>query len=806
METTESKQQKLRNLEIDYFKIGKILLSRWFWIAGTTIFGLLMANVFLWYTPKTYSTFGTLKFDEKKSEVSDIISVPSNADRAPSKIQSETVVLQSTPLLLNAVRRLDYLFSFYIKGRYFNHTDDLYPQKPLHIDLVQFDSLNFFRKVVTFTPVDQKKFSVSYVSSGKVNQKLCDYDRPFSIGPTKFKISYPGDIPKTTVLLFKLNSAEDFIDRVKNGLHITEVAKNSNIIFISETGPNPWFAADMVNAIMKEYLNYDLGQRVQSASQMIKFLDVQLGYLANDVKGSQNSIKNYQESKKIMDVASATTQAFEKAKELESQRSLLKIQLIAIDQLKQEIFKEKDNLSLSFNLAGAVEQQLGDYIISLNNLIKERHYLLNTYNNNSQPVEDVNQQIISAKNSALNSLNSSVALIGNKIKYLNNELLPVDQQLSSMPAAERDMVTLRRDFEINDKVYSFLSEKKLDAQITRAGILPGATILELAQTNLVPVAPDENAIRRSALMLGLGAGLLLIVLIRFLNPFIYDKETVESLTTVPVIGVIRKFPGEIDEFNTQIIELGKSKSIFAESIRSVRTNLNFLASEKQSKVICITSDVAGEGKSFAAINLSYSLSLINKKVILISADLRRSKLHKTFNVPNNRGLSNYLAHQCTVAEIIDNKQIDFDFIVSGTVPPNPSELLQSSRMGSLIAELKQKYDVIMIDTAPIGLVSDAIPLIRMSDINVFVIRAGKSKFYSATLAQRIAHQYYLNNTVIILNAFARDLLHSRYYSSRFTGEDSGAQYYYSDYTSDEKSDYYNEEKTSKWWDITRWFK
>ena len=181
-------------------------------------------------------------------------------------------------------------------------------------------------------------------------------------------------------------------------------------------------------------------------------------------------------------------------------------------------------------------------------------------------------------------------------------------------------------------------------------------------------------------------------------------------------------------------------------------------------------------------------------------------MHKTFKVANSPGLSNFLAHQCTVDQIINSNKIEFDFIVSGTVPPNPSELLQSSRMVSFIAELKQKYDIIMIDTAPIGLVSDAIPLIRISDINVFVIRSGKSKFYSATLAQRIAQQYHLSNTVIVLNAFVRDPLHSRYYSARFAEENYGSQYYYSDYTSDEKSEYYREENTNKPWDIRRWFK
>src|SRR5471030_835584 len=216
-------------------------------------------------------------------------------------------------------------------------------------------------------------------------------------------------------------------------------------------------------------------------------------------------------------------------------------------------------------------------------------------------------------------------------------------------------------------------------------MLPGATIVDMAQPNFSQLSPDDHAIHRTAIVFGLLIGLGLIIIIRILNPYIYDKETIESLTSIPIIGVIRKFPEEIDEFSTQILAISKPKSIFAESVRSVRTNLNFLASEKQSKVICSTSEVAGEGKSFVAVNLSSTLSLIDKKVILIAADLRRSKLHKTFHVANDIGLSNFLAHQASADEIIlHTSQPNFDFIPSGPVPPNPSELLHTDRMKVLI--------------------------------------------------------------------------------------------------------------------------
>ncbi|WP_184544941.1 GumC family protein [Mucilaginibacter sp. FT3.2] len=806
MEETEKLQRKLPNQEIDYFKIGKILISRWYWIAASVTVTVLISYTYLWYTPKTYATSGTLKIEEKKSEVSDLITVMTVPDRGPSKIQSITSVLQSRSVILSAIKDMDYRVSFYISGRV--RTSETYPSKPLNIQLIKFDSLNFFHGQISYKPIDKERFSVSYTAGNKEIKNKYRYNSPVTIGNTSFNIKYPGNIDNSTIYLFNFNIPEDYIGRVQGGLRAGETGKNTNIISLQETDSNPVFAADIINNIMKEYVLFDRNQKAQSASQMIDFIDSQLSFLSNEVKGSENSIEKYKNKTKILDVNAASTTSSSKGAEIETSRSLLKIQLIALDQLRDQITKEKDNVNLNFNAGGIDLPALNTFISKLDGLISERSVLLKTYTANSQPLQDVNQQILQTKLTTLNNIKSIRNGVEKNIAYLDGQLGQINQTIMALPAAQRDLQSLQRDFEINDKVYSFLSEKKLEAQISRAGILPGATVIEFAQPNFNPVSPNEHDIHRSAIIFGLAIGLGLIILIRVLNPYIYDKETIESLTAIPILGVIRKYPEPIDENSRQVLALSKPRSIFAESVRSVRTNLSFLASEKASKIICVTSEVAGEGKSFVAVNLSSTLSLIDKKVILIGADLRRSRLHRTFHVSNDMGLSNYLAHQSTIDDIIfHSDQENLDFIVSGPVPPNPSELLHSYRMTTLIAELKLRYDIIMIDTAPIGLVSDAIPLIRISDINVFVIRSGKSKFYAATVPQRIAQEYHLDNTVIVLNAFEEDLLHSRYYTTKFTGDNAGSRYYYySDYSGYSGSGYYVDDDKNKWWDVRRWFK
>jgi len=804
MEETNKVQNKLPSQELDYFKIGKILLSRWYWIAGSVVIAMIIANVYLWYTPKTYSTSATMKLEEKKSEISDLVNVASNTDKGASKIQTETYVIQSRNVINSAVKDLDYRISFFIGGHV--RTSDIYPQKPLSIQLLKFDTLNFYRNLITYEPFDKSNFYLTYNLGGKDIKKEYAYNSPVNIDNTAFSIKFPGEI-KSAQYLFKFNTADDYLGRVAGGLHISEVVKNSNILSLQETDSNPQFASDVLNAIMKEYLNYDHEQKTLSATQMIQFIQNQLDTISREVTGSEKLIEKNKQNTKILDVNVAASNEIGKSKDLESQQSLLKIQLLAIAQLKDQITSEKEDVSLNFNMEGTIDPLLGQLIANINTLILKKNDLLKSYVASSQPIADINQQILQVKNAALDNITAQQIRIQKTLNYLGSQVAQVNQQIDLLPENERIMAGLKRDFDVNDKVYSFLSEKKLDAQISKSAILPGATIVEPSQPNFSPVSPDVNEIHHTALLLGISIGLGFIILIRILNPYIYDKETVESLTTIPILGVIRKFPEDIDQDNSQILAISKPRSIFAESVRSVRTNLSFLASEKASKVICITSEVAGEGKSFVAINLTSTLSLIDKKVILVAADLRRSRIHHTFNVPNDKGLSNYLSHQNTLDDIIQHsKQENLDFIVSGPVPPNPSELLHGQMMIKLIEGLKSRYDIIMIDTAPIGLVSDAIPLIRMSDINIFVIRSGKSKFYAATIPQRIAQEYHLDNTAIILNAFAEDLLHSRYYTTKFNGENYGTRYYYySDYSGYESSGYYVDSNERKWWDIRRWF-
>jgi len=785
--------------EIDYLKVFRILWSRWYWIAGSIVIALIIAYIYLWYTPKTFSAAGSLKFDEKKNEISELLKGKYVYDKANS-LEAENYVIKSRSLLLDAISRIDYQIFYSVKGRI--RTTELYPNKPFDIEILSIDS-NKFNGGPFEIQRQEGKILISYPLNEGTVTKTFSYEKEINIEGNRLIIHDDKSNDESTYL-FKINRREDLLGRFQSNLATREIAKNSNIMMVSVLDQNPKFAADAVNAILNSYVNFDTQERSLSATQTIQFINQQLGKLQDQVIDAQTNLQDFKKNNSILDLKTSTQEKQKRLSDLKTQLSAIKLQGYLFNQVEQQILTNEDEPYINYNLDGAVEPLLNGLVNQLNATIKERASKSNTYNKESRIIKDLDNQIKISKEAIVRNINQQRERNNKTVSFLNKEIATANAELEKIPDLETDFSGLDRKFNINEKVFSYLSEKKLEAEISRAAILPGSSVVNYAQPSYNVITPQSGKLYTSALILGLSFGIGMILIVRLANPYIFDKEAVESVTSKPIIGVVRKFPGKIDKNNRQALSIAQPKSVFAESIRSVRTNLSFLASEKDSHVVCITSEIAGEGKSFLTVNLASTLALIDKKVIVVAADLRKSKLHKTFDKDNSKGLSTYLSNQHQLEQIIQKTDIEnLDFIPSGPNPPNPSELLHTPKMDVLIEELSKLYDFVLIDTAPVGLVSDSIPIVRKADINLFVIRSGVSRFTAATIPERLSREYHLNNVVIVLNAFSDDALYSRYYSSNYSGNYYN-NYYYSDYSGYYGSGYFEDDKP-KWWEFNRRF-
>jgi capsular exopolysaccharide synthesis family protein len=784
------------NQEIDYVKIFKILWSRWYWISTISALCIISAYTYLWFTPQTYITSASLKLEKSNSEISGLFK--GGFGGTGKTIEAESYIIKSTSLLNNAISRLDYRVSYFIVGRF--RTKEMYPNKPFLVKVVSEDTLRRYRGNFLFKKVNSKQFTISI----KDEQNNLSIQKKFGESFTFLGYTMIVDDPLKSDFsdyYFNINHREDLLNRVSRGIGVKELGKNTNIMQLSHVDENPYFAKDVVNAIMKEYVYLDEREKSQGANATIGFINSQLKIMSDDLKESQNKLKDYKVENKVATINSYTQSREKRLTTYQEQLVALKTENINLDIFEQQIKNNKDKVYLNFNIEGDVGVFLKGLISKLNDLLIERSGKLVTYNEKSNPIIELDRQIYDIKEAIVRNIKSFRERQNKYINNLERELRNADASLSVVPGIEQSLTNLQRTYDIKEKVYSFLSDKKLESEIALSAISSGVTIVNEAPLSYQIVEPQKARIYSTSLLIGIIFSLGAIILVRVINPYIYDKETVEALTSVPIIGVVKTFPTKLDKSNKQVLSLEKPKSVFAESIRSVRTNLSFLATEKKSKVICITSEISGEGKSFMTINLASTLSLIDKKVVIIAADLRKSKMHKAFEVDNDKGLSTYLANQHQIEDVLLQTHVEsLDFIPSGPNPPNPSELIQSDRMKILLDYLSERYDYVLVDTAPVGLVSDSVPLIRQSDINIFVIRSGVSRVGASTIPAKLSREFNLSNMVIILNAFSNDSLYSRYYSTNYANSYYESYYYYADYTGYYGYGYYDDIKP-KWWNL-----
>ncbi|WP_207429639.1 tyrosine-protein kinase [Pedobacter sp. SYSU D00535] len=777
--------------KISYAKVARVFLAGWYWIIGSLVLAVGVAYFYLRTAPRIYSTSSVIRIESDKPGFNlDPNNAPVSLFRPKNDLESETFVIRSRAVMENAIKRLNYQVSYFIKGRVRN--SDIYPEVPFSVVPQDTTSMEGSSDLFEF----EHKTQTTYLLSLNNKSASFKYGELVELGGYKFKI-LQGVEPVQGTYLFRINTPASVARSVMPYLTIQPYSKNADIISLSLSGLNPQFASDMLNAIMEEYINHSRKSKQQAATQTIEFINEQLALLSGQVEKSESALESYKRGNNIVDLSTSTGTLVSRLSELESRKNEIQIQSLAIDQLESEIKQNRQRVTLNLGLEGETGPLLTGLVSQFNGLITERNALLNQYNENSNQIKQIDNQIAAIQQAAVNSIRLLRERSNKTLGYVNQQLAELNQELKEIPRAERQLFSLTANNEVNQKVLTFLNEKKLAAQINRASTVADASIIETAKANLAPISPKSADIYRNSLVFGLALGIGIILLLRMINPYINDRAFVEAHTNVPILGVIRKFPDTIDENNSQVLNNVLPKSVFAESVRSVRTNLSFLAAEKGNKVICVTSELAGEGKSFTSLNLASTLALIEKRVVLIAADLRRSKLHKAFNVEKGLGLADFLARKTDLEHIITKTSLpELDFISSGTFPPNPSELLHSDRMQDLIKRLSETYDYVIVDTAPVGIISDAIPIITAADINIFVVRAGVSKTTAATLPTRISYELGLNNAVIILNEFEEKPMYASFYSTDFGETGYYGYYYYSDYSA--YSSYLDVEK-KPWW-------
>jgi capsular exopolysaccharide synthesis family protein len=730
----KNKKEQAQEDSIDFKGILYKFFSRWYYfvIAGILAYGF--AKIYIQYQEPIYRVSTTLLIKDESNAYKSLGGL--DMFNESKNLHNEIGLIRSFDMVMNAVMELDFDVSYYYMGNI--RRTEFYNDSPFKIVLDsssnQIINTPFY---ITILPNNKVKV-VAEINGNQVydfkTNKVVAHSERISLNETLISGQYYKDknfgftiyitnpyfVQKDSKLYFIVNDRNNLAQAYQNKLAVYPINKESSILGLAVSGPLVLKDIDFLNKLTEVYINKGLEEKNKITTNTINFIDSQLLEISSYLKNTEGDIETFRSENNIHDISNEVSLEFTKLGELEKEKASMLLNLKYYDYILQYIRTSKDIKDIVAPSAiGIPDPVLSSLIGQLIELKSERTIIsLNTTDKNPY-LKTLDNKIRNTTEMLLENLENIIKGTNISLKDQNERIYAIERNLRKLPKKERMLMDLQRKFNLNDHLYNFLLERRAEAGITKASNKADNKILDRASMlNSYQIEPKADLIFTSSLMLGLVIPFLIIIISDFLNDKILSREELEKITNIPVLGVI----GHSDKGKNVVVS-ENPKSPISEMFRSVRANLQYLASDKSKKVIGITSSISGEGKTFCSVNLAAIIATTGKKTLLIGTDLRKPKIFNDFGLSNKEGLSTYLSNQHTLEEIIFSTKVEnLDVITAGPVPPNPSELLGTEKVPAMIELLKKSYDYIIIDSAPLGMISDYLVIQENIDIHIYVVR------------------------------------------------------------------------------------
>jgi capsular exopolysaccharide synthesis family protein len=743
------------------------LLSKWYYFLIAMFLVVPLAYAYLKFTPKQYQIRASLllKSEDPNAMSSEQFLKGMELFTPKTELEDEIGILKSYSLVEQAMRGLDFGISYYTKKNFV--TTERYDDAPFTIQL---DSVvdQLIYMPIYIERISSTKFKVS-ASGKKVNtynfytdkvehiiEKVeiageGSTDKPFVSKNLSFKVKFNDQFKpdRDTKMFFVINTLGSLVEDYQNKLNIEPIALESNIVEIGVKGRVVEKEVKFLDKLLEVYLANELYKKNQLGLKTIQFIDNQLTGVSDTLRQVEGSLELFRSRNNILDINSTANNLTANLDKVEEERATLEMKLKYYTFLANSLKKEGAISEIVVPSAlGLEDPVLNNLLLELSKLYQERTgYNYNAKENNPL-IEIVDLKIKNARKTITENVNNMIEVTSIALTDVNNRIFKIQKNLNALPKNERELVKIQRSFEFNDNVYNYLLEKRAEAGIAIASNSIQKTIVDRPyQVGNGPVSPNSKIIYGIALFLGLAGTVAFIIIKDFLNDNIVTHEDVERNTKIPFIGTITH--GNKREQGTIIAH---ARSPIGESFRSLRVNLQYLTLGKNANVIGITSSRESEGKTFCSVNLAAAMAHSGRRTILIDTDMRRPKVASYFQLKNKKGLSNFLIGDCSMKEIINpTENKGFDVIGSGPIPPNPIDLIGHPRMEELITFLKQNYSTIILDSPPLGYVSEYIILMKYTDANIYVVRSDYTNRNSLAKINKLYERKKISNVSILLN-------------------------------------------------------
>jgi len=569
------------------------------------------------------------------------------------------------------------------------------------------------------------------------------------------------------------------------GINVKSDDKGGSIITLGMQGTNKARMVEYLNSTVKMLIKRQLDSKNQFATNTIRFIDSTLVAMESQLKETTNELKSFRKGKNIYDIEGDGAKFSDKVLEYDVKKDEISRKLAYYNSLKSYLKSSVDYSKLPApTVAGIDDPNVVVNVSKLISLSTQRSEM--AYAVKSEKIfKDFDNQMEAVKKVLLENIATAKTSLQYDLALVESKINEAESTIKQLPDDQQELIKIKRKYDLSDNIYNSFLQKRSEADIVKAANLSDVHFIDPAKDiggGLIGPKTSVNYVL--AFFLGLLFPLLLVFGIFFINNSIQNTDDINRLTQIPLIGVIG-----LSKDSTDLAVYSKPKSALSESFRAIRSSLQYLYKKQLvegAKTLMITSSVSGEGKTFTTLNIATVFALSEKKTVIIGLDLRKPKLFEEFNLSNEVGVVNYLIKQKTVDEIINPTHIPFlDVILSGPIPPNPAEMIMSDGMKELIDELKTKYDYIILDTPPVGLVSDALELAQYTDVILYIVRQNFTKKDMITLLNNRVKRGELHNTSIILNGFQNKAKYGAGYGYGY-GYGYGSTTYSSGYNEDDK--------------------
>jgi tyrosine-protein kinase Etk/Wzc len=730
---------------IDLEKLRTVFRHNLWWIISIFLTCNLAAYLTTRWTKDIYESESELKLDIKR-DASDLGINKLVQDPDLNIIAGEIEQIKSRLFFSRIIDSLDLRVSYFSEGKVLY--DEMYKRAPFEV--INIKAANGLEDLpIYFIPLSESSFKIKIGLKGPTVAGV--YGVPVKINGSEFTVLNLSHLTENDPndFYFVINSREQLTSYLYKNTGVEPLSLNANTLRISFKDYNALKAHDIVNKIDSLYIIFSNEQKNLANKQKIDWLNRELSQVEKRMVEFENYFEAFTLQNKSSDLGQDMKRTIYQINRLDSQRYNLNKRIIELNGLIDNIVSGKQKPTTS--QYSFLPDYLNKRLEALATKTQERDRLSLAYNENTLAFRQKEKELTTLKDQVFGQLNMVKENWMKALAEMNEAKDRLEQEFVSMPDKNTKFSKNQRFYHLYTEFYLTMMQSKAQFEIAQAGSTPDFKILSPASFPFTPVSPKKIVILSIGLMAGLVLNFFFVGLVYLLNDKVTGIKEIEQTLDVPVLGVI---PASRLPIVSAIHVSDNPRSMISEAIRSLRTNLDFFTSGGDKKIITISSSVSGEGKSFLAMNLGGVLAMSKKRVAFIDLDMRKTKKgNDIFGQNNHQGLSTILIKKNTWRECMQRTPVEnLDFIPSGPHPPNPSELLLNGEFTNLIMEIQQEYDYIIMDTPPVGLVTDGIMAMRKSDLSIYVVRANYSKKEFLKNFERIISVNKLSNVAIVLNA------------------------------------------------------